>query len=77
MPDWKKLLKIGTGVGSVVAPGGVSRILDIVNKSIDDENDPGNAKANAALAQEVRDLTEAVIVLHSRLERAEKKLGLK
>lgn len=77
MPDWKKLLKIGTGVGSIVAPGGASKILDIVNKSIDDKNDPGNSKADAALAQEVKDLTEAVLVLHARLEKAEKKLGLK
>ena len=40
--DLLKAVKIGTSVGSVVAPGGVGKILDAVNKSIDDKDDPNN-----------------------------------
>lgn len=76
--DILKAVKIGTSVGSVVLPGGVGKILDAVNKSIDDKDDPNNETALKALAEEnsrqsseIKELTEAVLALHERVKKLE------
>lgn len=78
--DLLKAVKIGTSVGSVVAPGGVGKILDAVNKSIDDKDDPNNEAALKTLAEvnerqtgEINELTSAVLALHERLKKLEGK----
>lgn len=66
-----RILKMGSGIAKPFIPGGASSILDIVNQSIDDKGDEGNTKGLKALAEEVEEMSQAILVLNSRLERLE------
>lgn len=68
-----KAVKIGTSIGSMVLPGGVGKILDVVNKSIEDKNDPNNEEALKALAEVNDEQSQAILALHERLEKLEGK----
>ncbi len=73
----KKLLKPGLKIGSLFAPGVVGSVLDIVGKTIDDENDPKNEQALRNLAQ-VNDAQTEVLTDHdARLAAIERKLNIK
>lgn len=70
-----KGVRAGTEIGKIFAPGGVGKILDVVNRSIADEDDPNNAAALKALAEvnkqqseQIAELTQAVLALHERLK---------
>lgn len=78
LKDIWKGVKIGTAIGSVVAPGGVGKILNAVTKSIDDKDDPANVEAIKALktvneAQEAKllELEQACLALHERVKKLE------
>ena len=80
LKDILKGVKIGTEVGKVFVPGGAGKILDVVNKSIDDNDDPANADALKALAavnkeqsEQIAELTQAVLALHERVKKLEGK----
>lgn len=72
--DILKVVKIGTSVGKVVAPGGVGGVLDAVNRSIDNEDDPSNAEGLRAVAEVNDEQTQAILALHERLKNAENKI---
>lgn len=76
--DILKGVKIGTSVGKVVLPGGAGKILDVVNQSINDKNDPHNEQALKALAEQIKEMakinneqTEAILALHQRVNELE------
>lgn len=71
LKDIFKAIKIGTSVGSMVAPGGVGKILDVVNKSIADKEDPNNETALKTLAEVNDEQTQAILALHERVKKLE------
>lgn len=75
-----KAVKIGSGVAKVFVPGAVGKVLDEVNKGLEDKNDPANEAAIKALANKVVELeadnneqTQAILALHERVKRLENK----
>lgn len=62
----KGLLKIGTAISKPFVPGVAGSILDAVNKSLNDDNDPQNVEGLKALAKRVDELEQAVLVLAER-----------
>jgi hypothetical protein len=72
--DIFKIVKIGTGIAKVFVPGGVGKILDVVNDNIEDESDPANTESLKALAEVNDEQTEAIFALHTRLKTLEDKL---
>lgn len=74
--DIKDIIKIGTGVAGQFVPGAGGKILDIVNKSIDDQGDPGNAAGLQHLAKQIEDLVTVAQDQERRLRAVEAKLGL-
>lgn len=69
--DMLKAVKIGTSVGKVFLPGGVGKVLDVVNESIGDKNDPQNEGALKVLAEVNDEQTEAILALHERVKKLE------
>lgn len=69
----KEIFKIGSGVAKIFVPGSVGSVLDVVNKSLSDKDDPANADAIKALAGHIEELTQAVLVLHERVKKLESK----
>lgn len=61
-----KFFKLGSNVAKVFLPGGAGAIIDIVNASIDDKNDPNNEDALKALAETVAELTAKVEKLEGK-----------
>lgn len=72
--DIFKAVKIGTSIGSVVLPGGVGKVLDVVTKSID-EKDTSTSLADALkeMAAINDQQTEAILALHERVKKLEAK----
>ena len=73
LKDIFKAVKIGTGVGKVFLPGGVGKVLDVVNSSISNEKDPNNEVALKTLAEINDQQTEAILALHERVKKLEGK----
>ena len=80
LKDILKGVKVGTEIGKIFVPGGVGKILDVVNKSISDKDDPANETAlkalaaeNAKQAEQIAELTQAVLALHERVKKLENK----
>lgn len=80
LKDILKGVKVGTEIGKIFAPGGVGKILDVVNRSIADNDDPANESAlkalaaeNAKQAEQIAELTQAVLALHERVKKLENK----
>lgn len=78
LEDILKGVKVGTEIGKIFVPGGVGKILDVVNRSIKDAADPDNhvalkalAKVNAEQTGQIAELTQAVLALHERLKKVE------
>lgn len=65
--DILKVVKVGAGVGSALAPGAVGKVLSEVTKSIDDPNDRNNAEGLKTVAQVDDEQNEAILALHKRL----------
>lgn len=70
---FKDIFKVGSGVAKIFVPGSVGSILDAVNKGIDDTDDPANAEAIKALAADNDEQTAAILALHERVKKLEKK----
>lgn len=77
---FRDILKIGTGIGKQFAPGAVGSILDVVNKGLNDKNDPANEEAIKALAvdndsqnEQINSMTAAILALHERIKKLESK----
>ncbi len=66
MSDWKKIAKGGMFVGKLFAPGAFGGIIDLVDDSLENTTDAGNADALKAMA-------EAIVVLDERLAKLEAK----
>lgn len=73
---FKDIFKIGSAVGKPFLPGAAGSILDIVNNSIEDKDDPANAAASKALAERVEMLKNATLALHDRIKVLERRAGL-
>jgi hypothetical protein len=78
LDKFKKALEIGTGVAKVFVPGAAGSVLDAVNKSLNNENDPANADAIKALGKDnaeqdevLRLLTNELVTLRKRVEKLE------
>lgn len=69
----KQALKIGAGIGSILAGGRVGSILDVVNKTINNDDDPKNVEALRDLAKVNDAQTAAIIELDERLKKLEGK----
>jgi hypothetical protein len=67
----KDFIKLGLGVGGAVAPGAAGGILSIINKSIDDDADVGNAEASRQLAKNLEEVAEVLRDHEKRLRKLE------
>lgn len=67
------IFKIGAGVAKPFIPGVGGSILDAVTKSLNDKDDPENREALITLAHRCDELEAAVLVLHERVKKLEKK----
>lgn len=83
MPEEKKkkgikdilaIVKIGTGIGKVFVPGAVGSVLDAVNKSIANDEDPANEEALKTLGSVNDEQTQAILALHERVKALEAKV---
>lgn len=72
--DILKAVRIGTSVGKVILPGGVGKVLDVVNESIDNKKDPSNEEALRVLAEVNDEQTQAILALHERQLDMQKRL---
>lgn len=72
-PDIKSIIKMGIGIGGLLAPGAVRPILDIVNKGIDDTSDPNNVEVLKHLGESVDQLVEVAKNQEARLRKLEGK----
>jgi len=71
---FKDIFKIGSGVAKVFVPGGVGKVLDVVNQGLDnDDASIANADALKALAADNDEQTQAILALHERLKILEAK----
>lgn len=75
-PSITDIIKAGVGIGSLFTGGATKSVLDIVNNTIADENDPNNEAALKHLA----DNDDQIIIVEKnheqRLRAIEKKLGI-
>lgn len=68
---FKDIFKIGSGVAKVFVPGGVGKVLDVVNAGLNDDNDPANTESLKALAADNDEQTQAILALHERVKALE------
>ncbi len=80
LSDILKVVKVGTAIASPFIPGAAGDILKKVTASIDDVDDVHNEGASKVLAEQVEiqrgqieELTKAILALHERLKKVEKK----
>ena len=74
--DILKGVKIGSGIAKVFVPGGAGQIIDIVNKSIDNDDDPQNTEALKEMAESIKQLTEVAEIQEARIRELEKRAGI-
>lgn len=73
LKDILKGIKIGSGIGKTFLPGGVGKVLDIVNQNISDDADPQNEGALKHLAEVDDEIIEALKDHERRLKALEAK----
>jgi hypothetical protein len=73
LKDILKAVKVGSGIGKVFLPGGVGKVLDIVNANIADDSDPQNEGALKHLADVDDQIIEAMQDHERRLKALEKR----
>ena len=71
LKDILKVVKIGAGVGSAIAPGAVGSVLSKVTESIDDPEDKHNEEGLKTVAQMDDEQNQAILALHERVKKLE------
>jgi len=66
MSKFKDIFKVASGIAKPFVPGIGGSILDVVNSSIENHNDPGNSEGLKALAENDHEQDQAILAIHAR-----------